>query len=145
MSRSWSRSPKNIFFDVDIVVKKQLDCGLAWYVLCAPQSICWPFSGKMKSEKCARMCQKKRIKWSDKLVSLYKGSIWNNNWNRRSANSLHFSREWRKTYSKIKFISIVRVEYSTMARWILYNYPPKGRLIVVDIYRDAKRRGIYYT
>ena len=25
---------------------------------------------------------------------------------------------------------------------ILYNYPPKGRRIVVDIYRDAKRRGI---
>ena len=26
---------------------------------------------------------------------------------------------------------------------ILYNFPPKGRWIVVDIYRDAKRRGIY--
>ena len=26
---------------------------------------------------------------------------------------------------------------------IVYNYPPKGRWIVVDIYRDAKRRGIY--
>ena len=26
---------------------------------------------------------------------------------------------------------------------ILYNYPPKGRWIVVDVYRDAKRRGIY--
>ena len=26
---------------------------------------------------------------------------------------------------------------------ILYNYPPKGRWIVVDIYRDAKRRGMY--
>ena len=25
----------------------------------------------------------------------------------------------------------------------VYNYPPKGRWIVVDIYRDAKRRGIY--
>ena len=25
----------------------------------------------------------------------------------------------------------------------LYNYPPKGRWVVVDIYRDAKRRGIY--
>ena len=24
-----------------------------------------------------------------------------------------------------------------------YNYPPKARWIVVDIYRDAKRRGIY--
>ena len=26
---------------------------------------------------------------------------------------------------------------------IVYNDPPKGRWIVVDIYRDAKRRGIY--
>ena len=26
---------------------------------------------------------------------------------------------------------------------IIYNYPPKGRWIVVDIYRDVKRRGIY--
>ena len=25
---------------------------------------------------------------------------------------------------------------------IVYNYPPKGRWIVLDIYRDAKRRGI---
>ena len=33
--------------------------------------------------------------------------------------------------------------YSTRARWILCNYPPKGRWIVVDIHRDAKRRGIH--
>ena len=26
---------------------------------------------------------------------------------------------------------------------ILYNYPPKGRWIVVDIYLDAKHQGIY--
>ena len=26
---------------------------------------------------------------------------------------------------------------------LVYNYPPKGRWIVVDIYRDAERRGIY--
>ena len=26
---------------------------------------------------------------------------------------------------------------------ILYNFLPKGRWVVVDIYRDAKRRGIY--
>ena len=26
---------------------------------------------------------------------------------------------------------------------ILYNYTPKGRWIVVDIYREAKRLGIY--
>ena len=30
-----------------------------------------------------------------------------------------------------------------IALGIIYNYPPKGRWIVVDIYRDAKRRGIY--
>ena len=28
---------------------------------------------------------------------------------------------------------------------IVYDYPPKGRWIVVDIYRDAKRRVIYPT
>ena len=37
---------------------------------------------------------------------------------------------------------------ATLSNWatkpqIVYNYPPKGRWIVVDIYRDAKRRGIY--
>jgi len=26
--------------------------------------------------------------------------------------------------------------------WVIYNYPPKGRWIVVDIYRAAKRQGI---
>ena len=31
----------------------------------------------------------------------------------------------------------------TSNHMIKYNYPPKGRWIVVDIYRDAKRRGIY--
>ena len=31
--------------------------------------------------------------------------------------------------------------YSARAR--PYNYPPKGRWIVVDIYREGKRRGIY--
>ena len=31
--------------------------------------------------------------------------------------------------------------YSTRA--LPYNYPPKGRWIVVDIYREGKRRGIY--
>ena len=33
--------------------------------------------------------------------------------------------------------------YSPQCCWIVYNYPPKGRSIVVDIYRDAKRRDIY--
>ena len=34
--------------------------------------------------------------------------------------------------------------YSPQCWWIVYNYPPKGRSIVVHIiYRDAKRRGIY--
>ena len=39
----------------------------------------------------------------------------------------------------IAFIIMKRVE----SLRIIYNYPPKGRWIVVDIYRDAKRRGIY--
>ena len=26
---------------------------------------------------------------------------------------------------------------------MIYNYSPKGRWIVVDIYQDTKRRGIY--
>jgi len=33
--------------------------------------------------------------------------------------------------------------YSLQCWWIVYNYPPNGRSIVVDIYWDAKRRGIY--
>ena len=32
---------------------------------------------------------------------------------------------------------------STLIQVIVNNYPPKGRCIVVDIYRGAKRRGIY--
>ena len=40
----------------------------------------------------------------------------------------------RQKYKSKVFRSILR---------IIYNYPPKGRWIVVDIYRDAKRRGIY--
>ena len=35
------------------------------------------------------------------------------------------------------------VDISVIRPWIIYNYPPKGRWIVVDIYRDAKRRVIY--
>ena len=33
-------------------------------------------------------------------------------------------------------------EYEILLR-ILYNYPPKGSWIVVDIHRDARRQGIY--
>ena len=33
--------------------------------------------------------------------------------------------------------------YPPKGRWIVYNHPQKGRWIVVDIYRDAKRQGIY--
>ena len=40
----------------------------------------------------------------------------------------------RQKYKSKVFRSILR---------IIYNYPPKGRWIVVDIYRDAKRRGIH--
>jgi len=32
---------------------------------------------------------------------------------------------------------------SDLENEVLYKYPPKGRWIVVDIYRDAKRRGMY--
>ena len=38
-------------------------------------------------------------------------------------------------------LQIILVEFETLA--IVYNYPPKERWIVVDIYWDAKRRGIY--
>ena len=31
----------------------------------------------------------------------------------------------------------------TLSLILLYNYPPKGRWIVMNIYRDTKRRGIY--
>ena len=34
------------------------------------------------------------------------------------------------------------VNSNPQAQSIVYNYSPKGRWIVVDIYRDAKRRGI---
>ena len=42
---------------------------------------------------------------------------------------------------------IKSTKHSVFLSWsltaIVYNYPPKGMWIVVDIYRDAKRRGIY--
>ena len=38
---------------------------------------------------------------------------------------------------------IVDLLYIRCILVILYNYSPKGRWIVVDIYRDAKRWGIY--
>ena len=34
-------------------------------------------------------------------------------------------------------------QYQDKMWTIIYNYPLKGRWIVVDTYRDAKRRGIY--
>ena len=37
----------------------------------------------------------------------------------------------------------IRISYKWKIPVLLYNYPPKGRWIVVDIYQDAKRRGIY--
>ena len=36
-----------------------------------------------------------------------------------------------------------RQKVALLAGWIIYNYPPKGRWIVVDIYWDMKRSGIY--
>ena len=45
------------------------------------------------------------------------------------------------------FAHVTRLDQSRASEniwWIIiYNYSPKGRWIVVDIYRDAKRRGIY--
>ena len=43
--------------------------------------------------------------------------------------------EWKKCLRSV-------VELTNKMQ-IIYNYPPKGRWIVVDIYRDVKRRGIY--
>ena len=42
-------------------------------------------------------------------------------------------------------IQKVTSQTSAFCDWtiVYYNYPPKGRWIVVDIYRAAKRRGIY--
>ena len=39
--------------------------------------------------------------------------------------------------------SFFHVEMINHFSTIVYNYPPKERWIVMDIYRDAKRRGIY--
>ena len=44
-----------------------------------------------------------------------------------------------KTNSSLSF----RMWFARFNAWIVYNYLPKGRWIVVDIYRDAKLRGIY--
>ena len=41
-----------------------------------------------------------------------------------------------------KTIQLVR-RYECDFEPIVFNYLPKGRWIVVDIYRDSKRRGIY--
>ena len=42
------------------------------------------------------------------------------------------------------FMAIVRLYWALFFHdRTVYNYPPKGRWIVVDMYRDAKRWGIY--
>ena len=59
------------------------------------------------------------------------------------------SNEWHTKLLKINHFSVnpclpnIHQYYSLPPWWIIYNYPPKGRWIVEDIYRDAKRRGIY--
>ena len=60
---------------------------------------------------------------------------------------------WPKSPDKVLILqnliwqdSLVSDQFKTSSIGLfgtLYNYPPKGRWIVVDIYRDAKRRGIY--
>ena len=55
VSRSWSRSETNIFFDVDIVVKKkQIECGLALSVLLSTRSMRQP-----QWSKCCELTQSK--------------------------------------------------------------------------------------
>ena len=43
----------------------------------------------------------------------------------------------------ILLVNWARKVFLNIVAVIIYNYPPMGRWIVVDIYRDAKRRGIY--
>ena len=49
-------------------------------------------------------------------------------------------RHWFETDIILK-LNHRNIEYGWLC--LVYNYPPKGRWIVVDIYRDAKRRGIH--
>ena len=55
-----------------------------------------------------------------------------------------------KTHRKFKISvfplgneSQITISLNMLKLQIVYNYPPKRRWIVVDIYRDGKRRGIY--
>ena len=47
----------------------------------------------------------------------------------------------KNLYSNVGALVLCRMPWRIVI--IIYNYPPKGRWIVVDIYRDATRRGIY--
>ena len=76
---------------------------------------------------------------------------------KRSAKAKLINKKWGRLRNVfLRSVAMVRV-FPTMIRkaitpkqvvrkglhLLIYNYPPKGRWIVVDIYRDAKRRGIY--
>ena len=52
-------------------------------------------------------------------------------------------RHRKKCFRMVKFLKVRVFIYLFIFFKILYNYPLKGRWIVVDIYRDAKRRGTY--
>ena len=66
---------------------------------------------------------------------------------KRDAVTLGKSMNWENS-TLLEIIITIQILIDTWRRliWpveILYNYPPKGRWIVVDIYRDSKRQGIY--
>ena len=62
-----------------------------------------------------------------------------------------FFHVWETRFAYLIGRSKIRNTFSHRKIWcenlsmyeIIYNYSPKGRWIVVDIYRDAKRRGIH--
>ena len=73
-------------------------------------------------------CISQRFKpksWSKKLLPM--NYTWVKNWDKKNG-------------AQIFRVTIVYLKENSK---IIYNYPPKGRWIVVHIYRDAKRRGIY--
>ena len=48
-----------------------------------------------------------------------------------------------KNFGSFAWIKNLEASIIIITMMIVYNFPPKGRWIVVDIYRDVKRQGIY--
>ena len=48
-----------------------------------------------------------------------------------------------RVFSGLKTCRSKSIIENVVDKSIIYNYPPKGRWIVMGIYRDSKRRGIY--